>query len=289
MEIYNHLKERFNTSEVFKIAKSLHDNYQPFLLDSEVWDLLRKFIPEDIYEELMLPYEKHIVGHKLVNDIVMSSYFGEQKIKYHLSSRYMNRNNEVSMFEFNIGSSRLDYARINGHSYAYEIKTELDSLDKLEKQVTDYSKAFDYVQVVCHPDHYIKVKTIVPAYCGIVTYNTEKKECPFSFRQKRCLNKDIDSVYQLSALTTRELEKILKDVDYKDIPKDRQSREELILSNFSNKQINHHFKKMVKARFQKRWNFICDNIDKIEPIDVQSFFQSNADPYWVYYKNSSMV
>lgn len=289
MEIHDYLKKHMGPEEVFRLAKLLHDNYQPFLLDSQVWDLLQKSIPNEIYTELLLPHKQNIVGHKLVNDIVMNVYFGERKVKYHLSLKYMNRSDEISMFEFNIGSSRLDYARINGHSYAYEIKTELDSLEKLEKQIIDYSKAFDYVQVVCHPDHYHNVKTKVPSYCGIVTYNTKKKDCPFSFRQRRVTNSEINPAFQLSALTTKELEKILKDEGRKSVPSEREYREEMILTILSAKQINHHFKEKVKRRFQKRWEFICNNINKIEPIDVQSFFKSTADPYWVYYKNSTMV
>jgi len=289
MNIHSDLKRYVETKELSKIVKKIHDNYQPFLLDSQVWDLLKRSFPEDIYRELLLQYEEHIVGHKLVNDIVMNLYFGEKKVKYHLLLKYLNRKDEVSMFELNIGTSRLDFARINGHSYAYEIKTELDSLDKLEKQIADYSKAFEYVQVVCHPDHYKKVKEKVPDYCGIVTYNSSKENLPFSFKQKRTLNFAVDSAFQLSTLTTKELEKILKDVGLRGIPQSREDREEQVLSLLSKKQINHHFKERVKDRFQKRWSFICDNIDNIEPIDIQSFFKSTADPFWVYYKNSSMV
>ncbi|MBB6021370.1 hypothetical protein HNR77_002465 [Paenibacillus sp. JGP012] len=289
MNIHSDLKRYVETKELSRIVKKIHDNYQPFLLDSQVWDLLKRSFPEDIYRELLLQYEEHMVGHKLVNDIVMNLYFGEKKVKYHLLLKYLNRKEEVSMFELNIGTSRLDFARINGHSYAYEIKTELDSLDKLEKQIADYSKAFEYVQVVCHPDHYNKVKEKVPDYCGIVTYNSNKENLPFSFKQKRSVNYEIDPVIQISSLTTKELEKILKDQRVESIPQNRKCREDLIMSLLSNKQINHHFKERVKERFQKRWVFICDNITKIEPIDIQAFFNSNVDPFWIYYKNSSIV
>ncbi len=289
MNIHEYLKTNVDEYEMFRIAKSLNDNYQPFLLDCQVWELLQNVVPKNIFNDVFLPYKNDIVGHKIVNDIVMNTYFGERKVKYHLSKKYMGRTDEVSVFEFNVGSSRLDFARVNGSSYAYEIKTELDSLEKLEKQMIDYSKVFEYLHVVCHPDHLNKVKTKVPSYCGIVTYNSEKVDFPFYYRRKRFLNPNLNSKSQLESLTTRELEKILKKEGYNSVPEIREEREYVLLEKLSSKKINHHFKETIKRRFHKRWNFVCLNIDNIQPIDIQPFFKSTADPYWVYYKNSSMV
>jgi len=289
MNIFNDLKSKIDPNEMTRISKSLHDNYQPFLLDCQVWDLIEKVVPREIYNDYLKQLRKNIVGHKIINDLVMNTYFGERKVKYHLSLRHLGREDEVSVFEFNVGSSRLDYARINGSSYAYEIKTELDSLEKLEKQIYDYSKAFEYIHVVCHPTHYLKVLEKVPSYCGIITYTSDKEGLPFSFKRKRTLNLEIDSKYQLSSLTIKELEKILKLEGLNTLLTDREEREELLLLKLTSKKINHHFKETVKRRFRKKWQFIVDNADKIQPIDYQSFFKSSADPHWVYYKNSSMV
>lgn len=289
MNVFKHLKTNVDSSELFRIAKSLHDNYQPFMLDCQVWDLLQNVIPTQFFIEYVLPYKKETVGHKILNDIVMNGYFGERKVKYHLSLKYLNRLNEVSVFEFNVGASRLDFARLNGSSYAYEIKTELDSLDKLEKQITDYSEVFEYIHVVCHPDHYYKVLSKVPEYCGVITYNSLREGFPFYFKRKRLLNPDIDANAQLSTLTTKELDRIIKTEGFKEIPSDRKIKESLLVEKVSSQKINHHFKETIKKRFFRRWNFVCANIDSIEPIDLQSFYNSTADPYWVYYKNSSMV
>lgn len=52
--------------------------------------------------------------------------------------------------EFKIGNSIADTVIINGTSTVYEIKTELDSPDKLQKQLEDYKKAFMKVYLVTH-------------------------------------------------------------------------------------------------------------------------------------------
>jgi hypothetical protein len=291
MEWQDIIRSHLGSDELFNVVRALHDSYQPFLLDCQVWDLLERVIPYPIYEEFLLPCKKEVLGHQLVNDIVMNFYFGEKKVKYHLSRKYMERDDEISTFEFNVGASRLDFARLNGYSYAYEIKTELDSLDKLDKQLQDYSAVFEFLHVVCHPDHYKKVIEIIPEYCGVITYNTQKAEFPFSFRKKRLLNPDVDPRIQLTTLTSKELDKIMKRTLQKSVvaSDDRHEKEQLLLEHLSKEKINHLFKEAIKQRFCKRWQFVKGNIDNIQPIDLQSFFKSTADPRWVYYKNSSMV
>lgn len=275
--------------EIQSIAKNLHDNYQLFLQDFEVWQMLRRTFPNTVFSEVLEPLMSTTVGHKIVNEIVMSRYFGEINIKYRFAKKYIKRENEVSVFELNVGNSRLDFARINGHSFAYEIKTELDSLDKLEKQINDYSKVFEYVSVITHRNHFNKVRDMVPEFVGIWTYEFQNSNCKFHPRKKRLLNKGIEAASQLSVLTSKELEAIIKKEGIKNIPSDRSSREKVVKSNVCDQLVNNYFKNTIKTRFSKRWAFVCDNINKIEPIDIQSFFKSTADPYWIYYKNSSMV
>lgn len=51
--------------------------------------------------------------------------------------------------EMDIGkNSRLDIAHFSHSNHAFEIKTELDSFARLEKQLTDYTKGFEYIWLV---------------------------------------------------------------------------------------------------------------------------------------------
>ncbi len=285
----NLLCEGLSSSDIMRIARNLNENYNPFLLDCQVWELIERVIPQEIYKSQLQPLKKKVVGHKVVNEIVMNYYMGEKKVKYHLAKKFINRQDEVSLFEFNIGTSRLDFARINGYSYAYEIKTEFDTLEKLEKQLLDYSRVFDYIHAVVHPKYRKKVLELVPEYCGVATYNSDKEGFPFHYIKKRKLNPNIDSEIQLKTLTVKEINSILKAYDINDYSIARKDKEKLILDLIPGKKINHLFKEHIKLRFQKRWFHICNNIEEIEPIDLQSFFKSTVDPALIYYKNSSMV
>ncbi len=57
-------------------------------------------------------------------------------------------NTTTALTEVPVAKSKADLIMINGKAVVYEIKTELDSFDRLLSQVSDYYKAFDHVCVV---------------------------------------------------------------------------------------------------------------------------------------------
>jgi len=61
-----------------------------------------------------------------------------------------NLNTATLLSEFKVGGSIADLLLLNGTSTVYEIKTELDSPDKLKKQIDDYKKAFARIYLVVH-------------------------------------------------------------------------------------------------------------------------------------------
>lgn len=59
-------------------------------------------------------------------------------------------NTSVMINEFKVGSSLADAVIFNGYPTVYEIKTELDSPERLEEQLNQYYKAFTTVYLVVH-------------------------------------------------------------------------------------------------------------------------------------------
>lgn len=60
----------------------------------------------------------------------------------------------VALTEVPIARSKADFIMINGKAVVYEIKTELDTFDRLQTQISDYYKAFDHVCVVTSEEQY---------------------------------------------------------------------------------------------------------------------------------------
>jgi hypothetical protein len=65
------------------------------------------------------------------------------------------------------GESRIDFAVVNGELHGYEIKSEMDTLDRLPAQTRFYNMVFDRVTLVSSDEHLETSKGIVPAWWGL--------------------------------------------------------------------------------------------------------------------------
>lgn len=76
---------------------------------------------------------------------------------------------ESALFtEFRVDTSKADVVIVNGTSNVYEIKTELDSFDRLSSQIAAYRKAFDFIHIVTHPSLVDKAIDAVDDLVGII-------------------------------------------------------------------------------------------------------------------------
>lgn len=73
--------------------------------------------------------------------------------------------------EFRVGGCKADVAILNGTATVYEIKSERDSLSRLERQIAAYSTVFAKVYVIAAEAHVNTVLRTVPEFVGIMTLN----------------------------------------------------------------------------------------------------------------------
>jgi hypothetical protein len=254
-------------------------------MDFQIWELLSSLLGDE-YKFFLNSYKNQISAHKVINDIIMEYCPGERIVKYNLVKKYLNKRDEITLFEMNINNSRIDLGRVNGHSIAYEIKTEFDSTARLEKQVNDYTKAFEKIYIVTHPIHFDKIDKIVPEYCGIIVYKLNNGNCTFSTKRKAQNNVNIDPLVQIKNLTSEDIRIILKYLKVKNIPNNREDRVGIMLEKCNERKINTMFKYAIKQRYNRQWNFLRSNFNDILPIDIQSFFHSLISPSMLYAKTT---
>ena len=80
----------------------------------------------------------------------------EYRNQYYYKNTILNRlllgvhsiNTTTALTEIPISTSKADFVLINGKAVVYEIKTELDNLERLESQINNYYKAFNHVCVL---------------------------------------------------------------------------------------------------------------------------------------------
>ncbi|RTE55432.1 hypothetical protein EHW67_02370 [Arenibacter aquaticus] len=96
-----------------------------------------------IYKSLLKNYKnEYVYKNILTNKLLLKKY---------------SLKNTIALNEFNIGKSIADFVLLNGEARVYEIKTELDNLEKIDKQVLDYCKFADKIYIVTSSKHINKL------------------------------------------------------------------------------------------------------------------------------------
>lgn len=185
----------------------------------------------------------------------------------------------MSIFELNVGKSRVDLCKINGTSIAYEIKTDLDTPKRLGQQMNDYFQAFDEVYLICSSKNLNNLLPHLQEECGVYTYYTTKTgRYIFKKHRQAVTSNYISPLAQLSILTKKDLFSFFNcpHLETKD------AMINFIISHTTNKEINKIFKLCLKNKFHDNWEFIVKNHADILEIDYQWFFKNLLPPKIVY-------
>ncbi|WP_150272514.1 sce7726 family protein [Paenibacillus tepidiphilus] len=106
---------------------------------------------------------KKVIGD--VYNIITKNYRNEYFYKNTLLNKLLlgrhSLKTTTALTEVLVHKSKADFVLINGKAVVYEIKTELDNLDRLESQLNDYYKGFDNVCVVTCESNYKRVFKIL--------------------------------------------------------------------------------------------------------------------------------
>lgn len=143
MEISNeylpHYANLFNRSQIINFVKKIEaKNIKELLEASKVnLDRVSKLSYLELYETLYSVLKKEY----RCEYVYLNEIFLNEVLKSHDEDCAI-------ITEFNVNNSKVDLLVINGTTTAYEIKTELDTFVRLEKQLLDYTKAFDKVYVI---------------------------------------------------------------------------------------------------------------------------------------------
>ena len=77
-------------------------------------------------------------------------------------------NTATMMKEFNIGRCKADVVILNGTSNVYEIKSERDSLRRLNDQIRAYSRVFAKVNIIVGENHLQEARSLIPDHVGVM-------------------------------------------------------------------------------------------------------------------------
>ncbi|WNL28013.1 sce7726 family protein [Arcobacter cryaerophilus gv. pseudocryaerophilus] len=100
----------------------------------------------------------------------------------YLDKKYTNKTitTEISV-NTSLGVKVVDVLVSNGHSVAFEIKSEVDTIKRLDSQVKGYSEIFDYVYLVYWKDKFDIKDIELPENIGVITADWNIKQTKIKF------------------------------------------------------------------------------------------------------------
>ena len=156
----------------------------------------------------------------------------------------------------NHGKCRADIAVINGHLVGYEIKSNNDSLCRLEEQVKAYNAVFDKVFIVVGDRYTNSIKNYIPEWWGvIVSVRGPRGAVNFDIIREARTNKKIDPISIAQLLWRNEAEEILQQ---KKLPPQILRQPRAVLYEYLVDTLNVcELRKFVRDYFKKRKNWRC--------------------------------
>ena len=108
-----------------------------------------------------------------VYDFLFKNYRNEYVYKNVIANKILlgkhSLNTSQMLTEFRVGKCKADAVIINGTSTVYEIKSEMDSFKRLEKQLSAYLQVFDHINVITTAFQAKKLISDLPESVGILT------------------------------------------------------------------------------------------------------------------------
>jgi hypothetical protein len=245
------------------VVNTLARSYNVLGYSNNLRAILSSVLPKEDFSSL-----SKVELHRMINHILTKAYKGESALKAKLVEMFVEKD-VTAAFEIRVNNSRVDFLTVNGDTISYEIKSGIDNLNKLSKQINDYEKVFEFNYLVIDEKHLESVKELIPAHYGIYISHKDKLVKNKGADRNSCL----ESKMQLKLFTQKELGQHFEcgKLGIEEVAK-----------QFSATQINEGFKSMLKKRYERKWLFLKQNMNEVLPIDYQYFFHHNIAPKIIY-------
>ena len=234
------------------------------------WHQITSNRPKQLVDLIALSYQvleenyrhEYIYKNKLFKDYVLEYYALDDTILLN---------------EFRIGQSIADSVLVNGTNKVFEIKTELDTPERLQSQLQDYYRAFTEVYVFTHSTLLDRYLRLLPPYVGIILY-TEQGQIE-TYRSASARTASLDPSFMMGSLRKAEYTSLVKQLTG-GVPKAtpaffyRTCLE--VLYQFSVEEVQRVYCSILKQRIDKQKNVFLSE-GSVPQFMNYSFYQSKLD------------
>jgi len=188
-----------------------------------------------------------------MNDVEIRQNFHKKRLRWQHAQKDTLVIDELGL---NHGKCRADIAVVNGQFVGYEIKSNNDSLRRLEQQVRSYNAVFDKISIIVGDRYVNSIQNYIPDWWGvIVSVRGPKGGVNFDTIRKARTNKNIEPISIAQLLWRDEAAEILS---LKKLPPKilRQPRD-VLYEQLADLLTANELRKIVRDYLKKRRNWRC--------------------------------
>ena len=189
----------------------------------------------------------------IMNDIEIRRNFHKKKLQHQHAQKGTIVIDELGL---NHGKCRADIAVVNGHFMGYEIKSDNDSLRRLDEQIKSYNAIFDKVSIIVGDRYSKSIQNYVPQWWGVIaSVKGSRGAVNFYVVRDGQTNKNIDTLAVAQLLWRNEAEEILR--QKKMSPKILRQPRAVLYEYLAETLDIGELRKFVRMYFKRRKNWRC--------------------------------
>lgn len=188
-----------------------------------------------------------------MNDVQIRQNFHRKRLRQQHAQKDTLVIDELGL---NHGRCRADIAVVNGYLVGYEIKSNNDSLRRLERQVASYSAVFDKAYIIAGDRHINSVRDQIPEWWGIIACaRGPRGAVNFDMTRKAQVNKSIDPISVAQLLWRNEAAEVLmqKEMSPRSLRQPRAVLYKYLVDTLNTCEL----RKTVREYLKKRRNWRC--------------------------------
>lgn len=183
-----------------------------------------------------------------MDDLKIRTSFHQKCLrKYHCDSSTL----VVDELGLRHGKCRADIAVINNHLIGYEIKSDVDSLRRLNEQIDSYSAVFDRIFAIVAARHISETISMLPKWWGIILASEGPRGAVhFSTIRRSRQNVNVDNYAVTQLLWKNEAQEILANLGLngKQLQEKRSTLYSYIVSNLDLSELRITVRKYLMKR-----------------------------------------
>lgn len=183
--------------------------------------------------------------------------------------------------EKTMGRSRADIVMVTTNSlFGIEIKSDADTYARLDRQVKDYDKYYDYNIVVVGSSHGMHIEEHVPKHWGIITVEMVEDSFDFYFLRKPVPNPKLNLKNKLRILWRPELAGVQQIFD---MPKYKEKSKDFVIDKIAERVPEKIAPEALNAAIseillERDYTTVAETLKEYRKSDLKKAIEQETDP-----------